>query len=176
MDPCYHARDPRTSARQSLSRAQSRYVAEHRTRLEIAAGHLPWSKVRVLSDEIEGFLTGSHSHPGLERVLTTVLFTDIVGSTDRAARIGDRAWGEVKRRHHDIVRLEIDRFRGHERDTAGDGFFATFDGPARAVRCAKAIEERGIGRGQANDLTSTTVARTARRRRPRSRPRPLSGR
>jgi len=123
-----------------------RYVADHipdAAFVEIAAGHFPWSDGgELLSDEIEGFLTGSHSHPGLERVLTTVLFTDIVGSTDKAARLGDRAWGEVKRRHHDIVRLEIDRFRGHERDTAGDGFFATFDGPARAVRCAQAIEER----------------------------------
>ena len=78
----------------------------------------------------------------LERVLTTILFTDIVGSTHMAAEIGDQAWRDVRRKHHDIVRLELDRFRGHERDTAGDGFFATFDGPARAVRCAQAIEER----------------------------------
>jgi len=132
-----------------------RYVAEHipdATSVEIAAGHFPWSDGgELLSDEIEGFLTGSHSHPGPERVLTTVLFTDIVGSTDEAARIGDRAWGEVKRRHHDIVRREIDRFRGHERDTAGDGFFATFDGPARASdvrRRSRSVSDRSGSRSE----------------------------
>jgi class 3 adenylate cyclase len=67
------------------------------------------------------------------------MFTDIVGSSEHAARIGDRAWREVLTRHHAIVRRELNRFRGHERDTAGDGFFATFDGPARAIRAAQAI-------------------------------------
>ena len=119
-----------------------------------AHGQLAEKIIEVQPDLIDAFLGGGETSPsgavlrpgsaGAERdpAIRTILFTDIVGSTDRAARIGDRAWGEVKRRHHDIVRLEIDRFRGHERDTAGDGFFATFDGPARAVRCAKAIEER----------------------------------
>jgi class 3 adenylate cyclase len=74
-----------------------------------------------------------------ERVLATVLFTDIVGSTGRAAELGDRAWGELVERHHAIVRAFLARYRGTEVDTAGDGFFATFDGPARAVRCAEAI-------------------------------------
>jgi pimeloyl-ACP methyl ester carboxylesterase len=123
-----------------------RYVAEHipdARFVEVAAGHLPWDEGALpLVDEIEEFLTGTHAHPGLERVLTTILFTDIVGSTSTAAQIGDQAWREVQRRHHDIVRLELDRFRGLERDTSGDGFFATFDGPARAVLCAKAIGER----------------------------------
>jgi pimeloyl-ACP methyl ester carboxylesterase len=128
-----------------------RYVAEHipdARFVEIAAGHLPWNEgAELLSDEIEGFLTGTHAHPSLERVLTTVLFTDIVGSTDTAAQIGDRAWRALQSMHHTIVRRELERFRGQERDTSGDGFFATFDGPARAVRCAKAIAEdvRSVG-------------------------------
>ena len=130
----------------SIDVRSPRYVADHipgARFVEIAAGHFPWGEGSdLLTDEIEGFLTGTRSHPSLERVLTTILFTDIVGSTHLAAEIGDQAWRDVRRKHHDIVRLELDRFRGHERDTAGDGFFATFDGPARAVRCAQAIEER----------------------------------
>jgi pimeloyl-ACP methyl ester carboxylesterase len=130
----------------SIDVRSPRYVADHipgARFVEIAAGHFPWGEGSdLLTDEIEGFLTGTRSHPSLERVLTTILFTDIVGSTHMAAEIGDQEWREVRRKHHDIVRLELDRFRGHERDTAGDGFFATFDGPARAVRCAQAIEER----------------------------------
>jgi class 3 adenylate cyclase len=86
-----------------------------------------------------------HVHPteeaALERVLATVLFSDIVGSTDRAAALGDRAWGEVLERHHELVRAMLARYRGVEIDTAGDGFFATFDGPARAAKCATAIIE-----------------------------------
>jgi class 3 adenylate cyclase len=74
-----------------------------------------------------------------DSVLATVLFTDIVGSTERAAVLGDRAWRELLERHHALVRRELTRFRGEERDTAGDGFFATFDGPARAIRCAQAL-------------------------------------
>jgi class 3 adenylate cyclase len=74
-------------------------------------------------------------------VLATVLFSDIVGSTDRAAALGDRAWGEVLERHHELVRAMLARYRGVEIDTAGDGFFATFDGPARAAKCATAIIE-----------------------------------
>jgi class 3 adenylate cyclase len=69
-------------------------------------------------------------------VLATVLFTDIVGSTERASQLGDRGWSELLEQHHRIVRGELERFRGREVDTAGDGFLATFDGPARAVRCA----------------------------------------
>jgi class 3 adenylate cyclase len=74
-------------------------------------------------------------------VLATVLLSDIVGSTDRAAALGDRAWGEVLERHHELVRAMLARYRGVEIDTAGDGFFATFDGPARAAKCATAIIE-----------------------------------
>ena len=74
-----------------------------------------------------------------DSVLTTVLFTDIVGSTERAASLGDRAWRDLLAQHHASVRRDLARFRGEELDTAGDGFFATFDGPARAIRCAQAI-------------------------------------
>jgi class 3 adenylate cyclase len=80
-------------------------------------------------------------------VLATVLFTDIVGSTERAAELGDRRWVDLLDEHHGVVRRALDRFRGREVDTAGDGFLATFDGPARAIRCAGAIVEgvRGLG-------------------------------
>jgi class 3 adenylate cyclase len=77
-----------------------------------------------------------------ESVLATVLFTDIVGSTARAAELGDRGWRELLERHHSLVRRELARFRGDEKDTAGDGFFATFDGPARAIRCAQSVAEQ----------------------------------
>jgi class 3 adenylate cyclase len=82
-----------------------------------------------------------------ERVLATVLFTDIVGSTDLAARLGDSVWRELLARHHAIVRRELARFQGRELDTAGDGFFATFEGPAKAVLAAAALREplRAVG-------------------------------
>jgi class 3 adenylate cyclase len=77
----------------------------------------------------------------LDRVLATILFTDIVGSTERASSLGDRRWRELVERHHAVVRALLGRYRGTEQDVAGDGFFAAFDGPARAVRCAQAIAE-----------------------------------
>ena len=76
-----------------------------------------------------------------ERVLATVLFTDIVGSTEKAGAVGDRAWSQLLERHHAVVRAMLGRYRGVEQDVAGDGFFATFDGPARGVKCAQAIVE-----------------------------------
>ncbi len=82
-----------------------------------------------------------------DRVLATVLFTDIVGATSRAAELGDRAWRELLQRHHEAVRAQLGRFRGKEVDTAGDGFFASFDGPARAIACARAIVEAMPGLG-----------------------------
>jgi class 3 adenylate cyclase len=91
--------------------------------------------------EIEEFLTGVRPVPEIDRVLATVLFTDIVGSTAKAIELGDRAWRELLERHHALIRRELLRFRGREIDTAGDGFFAAFDGPARAIRCACAIVE-----------------------------------
>jgi class 3 adenylate cyclase/pimeloyl-ACP methyl ester carboxylesterase len=90
--------------------------------------------------EIEGFLRGLPAHAEPERVLTTVLFTDLVGSTERVSELGDTGWRELVERHHELVRRNLARYRGVEIDTAGDGFFATFDGPARAVRCARAIQ------------------------------------
>ena len=92
-----------------------------------------------IAGEIEEFLTGSRTAVEPDRVLATVLFTDIVGSTKRAAELGDRNWRVLLERHNEAVRQELVRFRGHEVKTLGDGFLATFDGPARAVRCAAAI-------------------------------------
>jgi len=104
--------------------------------------HLPWvgDQDSVL-DEVEEFLTGMRRGPEPDRVLATVLFTDIVGSTERAAAVGDRRWRDLLAAHHGRVRRQLERFRGQEIDTAGDGFFASFDGPARGVRCAVAITE-----------------------------------
>ena len=93
----------------------------------------------ALVDEIEAFATGEHPGPSADRVLRTLLFTDVVGSTDHAVTVGDRAWKMLLDRHDAIVRREIDRFRGTEVDRAGDGFFISFDGPGRAVHCALAI-------------------------------------
>jgi len=88
--------------------------------------------------ELERLASGAPVAPA-DRILTTVLFTDIVDSTARAAALGDRAWADLIERHHALVRGELARHRGKEVDTAGDGFFATFDGPGRAIRCAQAI-------------------------------------
>ncbi len=92
-----------------------------------------------LADEIEGFVSGREVPDVPESVLATVMFTDIVGSSEHAAAIGDRAWRDLLAQHNALIRRELVRFRGEERDTAGDGFFATFDGPARAIRCGHAI-------------------------------------
>ena len=101
----------------------------------------------ALLDVIQEFLTGAHGTPDSDRSLATVLFTDIVGSTQQADQLGDRRWGYLLDEHHARIRRLLDRFRGSEVDTAGDGFFVTFDGPARAVRCACAIRDavREIG-------------------------------
>jgi class 3 adenylate cyclase len=90
-------------------------------------------------DEIEHFVAGEETPAMPESVLATVMFTDLVGSTERAAALGDRHWRELLASHHTLVRRELARFRGEERDTAGDGFFATFDGPARAIRAGQSI-------------------------------------
>jgi class 3 adenylate cyclase/alpha-beta hydrolase superfamily lysophospholipase len=92
-------------------------------------------------DEIEEFLTGVRRGPEPDRVLATVVFTDLVGSTERAAELGDRRWRGLLDQHHATVRRELERWSGVEVDTAGDGFLATFDGPARAVRCACAVRD-----------------------------------
>ncbi len=104
--------------------------------------HLPWvgDQAAVL-DEVEEFVTGMRPVQEANRVLATVLFTDIVGSTESAALQGDRAWLALLEQHHALVRKELARFRGHEVKTAGDGFVATFDGPARAIHCACHIRD-----------------------------------
>jgi len=92
-------------------------------------------------DEIEEFVTGHRETARPERALATVVFTDIVGSTERAAELGDRGWRALLERHNSTIRRQIERYRGQERGTAGDGFLATFDGPARGVRAARAIRD-----------------------------------
>jgi class 3 adenylate cyclase len=91
--------------------------------------------------ELEEFPVGSRRAREPERALTTVLFTDIVGSTETAARLGDRRWRDLLERHDALIRRQLDVHRGREVKTTGDGFLATFDGPARAIRCARAIGE-----------------------------------
>jgi class 3 adenylate cyclase len=127
--------------------ARGRYVAEHipgARMVEFPGKTSGWvaPDQDELLDEIERFVAElQQEEADFDRVLATVLFTDIVGSTARTAKLGDRAWQELVERHHVTVRGLLARYRGTEVDTAGDGFFATFDGPARAVRCALAIGE-----------------------------------
>jgi class 3 adenylate cyclase len=101
--------------------------------------HVPWFDPEATLAEIREFLTGRREARTSDRVLATVLFTDLVGSTEQAAALGDRQWRDLLAQHHAAVRRELERYDGREVDTAGDGFFATFDGPARAIRCACAI-------------------------------------
>ncbi len=102
--------------------------------------HLPWAgDAEPVLGELEGFLTGMRSTPEPDRVLATVMFTDIVGSTERTSALGDARWREMLAAHQQAVRRELERFRGREVKTLGDGFLATFDGPARAVECGRAI-------------------------------------
>jgi class 3 adenylate cyclase len=127
--------------------AEGRYIAERIPGAKFVelpgVDHMPWAgNQEDIIDEIEEFLTGIRPAPQPDRMLATVLFTDIVGSTERAASLGDSAWRDVLEQHHALVRRELTNFRGQEISTSGDGFFATFDGPARAVRCAVAIRDR----------------------------------
>jgi class 3 adenylate cyclase len=96
----------------------------------------------VIADEIEELVTGRHHHPEPDRVLATVTFTDIVGSTERAAEMGDQRWHELLESFYEVMRKELAAFRGHEVNTAGDGLLATFDGPARAIRCACSVRAK----------------------------------
>jgi pimeloyl-ACP methyl ester carboxylesterase len=108
--------------------------------------HLIWAgDVDAVVDEVEEFLTGSRPVHEPDRILATVLFTDIVGSTQRAAELGDSRWRELLDRHHAAVRRELESWNGREVDTIGDGFFATFEGPARAIRAACAIRDSVAG-------------------------------
>ncbi|HEX2086471.1 MAG TPA: adenylate/guanylate cyclase domain-containing protein [Solirubrobacteraceae bacterium] len=106
------------------------------------ADHFPWAgDMEAIVGEVEEFLTGTRSAPEPDRVLATVMFTDIVGSTERASQLGDARWRELLAAHHAAVRRELGRFRGREVKTLGDGLLATFDGPARAIRCGRAIAD-----------------------------------
>jgi class 3 adenylate cyclase len=136
-----HAENDRT-----IHVEQGRYLARHIAEAKFVslptAEHLPWvGSAEIILDEVEEFLTGIRTRPGIDRVLSTVMFTDIVGSTDLAVRLGDQRWRDLLEAHHAAVRQTLSVFRGREVDTAGDGFYATFDGPARAIHCARAIRD-----------------------------------
>lgn len=104
--------------------------------------HLPFVGCpELISDEVEEFLTGIRTRSDMDRVVCTVMFTDIIGSTKLVSRLGDQRWRDLLEAHHMAVRRELSVFRGREIDTAGDGFYASFDGPARAVHCARAIKD-----------------------------------
>lgn len=122
----------------------SRYMASHihgSTLIEMdSEDHLPFGDCAdQITAEIEHFLTGKHETPEIDRVISTVMFTDIVGSTKLAEELGDTRWRDLLVAHHDTVRKELAIYRGHEVKTTGDGFHATFDGPARAIQCGVAI-------------------------------------
>ena len=137
-----------TRSAPSRTRAGSRATSKARvTWSSPGENHLPFIDGDDILDEIQEFLTGVREPVAPDRMLATVLFTDVVGSTDRARELGDRRWRDLLERHNEVVRRDLERFRGVEIDTAGDGFFATFDGPARAIRCARSIVEnvRGVG-------------------------------
>ena len=129
-----------------------RYLARHIPHAKYVelpgADYLLWvGDTDLLLDEVQEFLTGVRAELEPERVVRTVLFTDIVGSTELATRLGDRRWHDLLEAHHAIVRRNLERFGGVEVDTAGDGFFAVFDGPARAIRCAAAVRDEVAGLG-----------------------------
>jgi class 3 adenylate cyclase len=125
---------------------QGRYLARHIAGARFVelpgVDHAGWySDAEAELDEIEEFVTGHRPVHELDRVLATVLFTDIVGSTERAREVGDRRWREVLDRHDELARVELERFQGRLVKTTGDGLLATFDGPARAIRCASALRD-----------------------------------
>ena len=129
-----------------------RYLAEHipgARFVELDGDDHLWvaGDADALLDEVAEFVTGVRESPEPDRILATILFTDIVGSTERAAVVGDRQWATLLEAHHASVRHQLERFRGEEIDTAGDGFFVAFDGPARGIRCAVAIRDavRSLG-------------------------------
>jgi class 3 adenylate cyclase len=129
-----------------------RYLAEHipgARFVELEGDDHLWvaGDTDALLDEVEEFVTGARHSPEPNRILATILFTDIVGSTELAAAAGDRPWAALLEAHHAAVRRQLERFQGLEIDTTGDGFFVAFDGPARAIRCALAIRDavRSLG-------------------------------
>ena len=142
-----HRRDDRM-----INVEMGRYLAEHIPGAKLVeldgTDHFFWvGDADAILDEIEEFLTGLRRGPEPDRVLATVLFTDLVGSTEHAVELGDTRWRYLLESHQAQVRRQLERFRGREVKTMGDGFLATFDGPARAVRCAQAVvdQSRGLG-------------------------------
>ncbi len=135
-----HRRDDR-----AIPVEDGRFVAEHVPGAKFVelpgADHWPWIGDQRAIEEIQEFLTGMRGGGEADRVLATVMFIDIVDSTKRAADLGDRRWTDLLQGFYAAVRHELDRFGGREIDTAGDGFFVTFDGPARAIRCAGSLVE-----------------------------------
>jgi pimeloyl-ACP methyl ester carboxylesterase len=130
----------------SLPVEGSRYMADRIRDAKLVElpgdDHLPWvGDQDEILDEVEEFLTGMRRGPDPDRVLATVLFTDVVRSTERAAELGDKRWRELLASHHAAVRHQLAQWRGTEIGTTGDGFLATFDGPARAIRCACAARD-----------------------------------
>ena len=122
----------------------ARFIAEQIPGAELVElegiDHFPFAgDAEAIISAIEAFLTGSQHEPEPERQLLTVLFTDIVDSTEQGAELGDRRWRELLEGHDEVVREQLDRYRGREVKTTGDGFLATFDGPARGIECARAI-------------------------------------
>jgi class 3 adenylate cyclase len=122
------------------------YLAEHIPGAKLVvlpgADHIPYfGDGQGYAEEIEEFLTGARHAPASDRVLTTVMFTDVVASAERSAALGDARWRELMARHDELVRAELERHRGREVKTMRDGFLGTFDGPARAIRSAYAIGE-----------------------------------
>jgi class 3 adenylate cyclase len=137
-----------------VSIEQGRYLAQHIPNARLV--ELPGADLQVflgsavgpvVVDEIEESLTGTRVAADRTRMLTTLVFTDVVGSTDQLAAVGDRAWRTVLDRHDEAVRRQLARFSGHQEKLTGDGMLATFDGPARAIRCGSAIRDaaRQIG-------------------------------
>jgi class 3 adenylate cyclase/pimeloyl-ACP methyl ester carboxylesterase len=132
--------------------AEGRYIADHVPGAKFVelsgADHWPWIGHDQAIDEIQEFLTGMREIAHTDRAVATVMFIDIVDSTELVARLGDRRWTDLLEAFYAVVRRDLNLFRGHEIDTAGDGFFVTFEGPARAVGCAAsvvdAVEELGL--------------------------------
>jgi class 3 adenylate cyclase len=127
-----------------ISVAMGRYLADHisgATFVELPGGEIALGGSDQVLEEVAEFLTGARPVVDVDRILTTILFTDIVGSTAQAASLGDQRWRSLLDSHDKAVREQLKRFRGREINTTGDGFVASFDGPARAIRCAQAITE-----------------------------------
>ncbi len=136
-----HRRGDRVVNRRAGEELAARIPGARYVELE-GIDHVPWAgDSDAVLGEIEEFLTGARTFPEPDRVLATVMFTDIVGSTERATELGDARWRELLAEHDTVVRRELARFRGREVKSLGDGYLATFDGPARAIRCGAAIAE-----------------------------------